>query len=384
MINIRIKNADHEIDVQFPISESALYAKLAEIHAIEGRTAPQFAYVSGVYWPEEFAMLQNRPANLDELNYLAKRMESFDDLEMDQFLIGITKLENPTEKDLINLTFNLDHFTLCKDVSSYGKIGRAYVLNTQRAVPVHDEDDPKYAVIGKELIDCGLAQITEKGLLIYDPFDKLKEEYDGHTFPPYYYENTLFSVEASYNGRTELLQLPMEELAIKKALARLDAPSDSSCEIVIGHSNVEDDVWNNRILNTVSEEGLYAANKMLYVLDSMGGAWDKLDAVVNLANVQRAANITSLARHLGEFSFIRNVEDETGVGHFLVDNVSEYAMNMELEDYFDFSGFGEHFAEEHEGQFVNGGFIYFDSDRNLDEFLEELESEDESMSMGGM
>lgn len=33
MIKIRIKNADHEIDVRFPISENELYAKLAEIHA---------------------------------------------------------------------------------------------------------------------------------------------------------------------------------------------------------------------------------------------------------------------------------------------------------------------------------------------------------------
>ena len=153
MIKIRIKNADHEIDVRFPISENELYAKLAEIHAIEEKDAPQSAFVTEVYWPEEFSMLKDRFANLDELNYLAKRMESFDYHEYDQFLIGITKLQNPTEKDLINLTFNLDHFTLCKDVSSYGKIGREYVMNTQGAVPANDEDDPKYAAIGKELID---------------------------------------------------------------------------------------------------------------------------------------------------------------------------------------------------------------------------------------
>lgn len=37
MIKIRIKNADHEIDVRFPISENELYAKLAEIHASNGK-----------------------------------------------------------------------------------------------------------------------------------------------------------------------------------------------------------------------------------------------------------------------------------------------------------------------------------------------------------
>ena len=46
MIKIRIKNADHEIDVQFPISENKLYAKLAEIHAIEGKDTLPSARIS--------------------------------------------------------------------------------------------------------------------------------------------------------------------------------------------------------------------------------------------------------------------------------------------------------------------------------------------------
>ena len=92
MIKIRIRNADHEIDIRFPISESELFAKLGEIHAVEGRDAAQSALVTEVYWPEEFSMLKDHFANLDELNYLGKRMESFDTLEYDQFLIGIFKL----------------------------------------------------------------------------------------------------------------------------------------------------------------------------------------------------------------------------------------------------------------------------------------------------
>jgi len=185
MIKIRIKNDEHEVDVRFPISEAELYAKLGEIHALKGRDAQQSVLVAEICWPEEFSILKDRFANLDELNYLGKRMESFDSLEYDQFLIGISKLNNPTEKDLINLTFNLNHFTLCQDVSNYGKIGREYVMNTKGAVPAHDEDDPKYAAIGKDLIDRGLAQIAERGLLIYNPFEELEEVYDGQTFPEY-------------------------------------------------------------------------------------------------------------------------------------------------------------------------------------------------------
>ena len=229
MIKVRIQNDGCEVDVPFPISEGELYARLVEIHAADDSGAAPSALVTEVYWPEELSMLKGRDVNLDEINYLARRMESFDALEYDQFLVGITKLENPSMKDLINLTFNLDRFTLCKDVSSYGKIGRAYVMNTQGTVPMHDEDDPKYAAIGKELIDRGLAQITEKGLLIYDPTEELAELYDGQTFPEYYYRNAPVCVETCYNGRSELLLLPDEELAIKKALVRLGAPSDMEC-----------------------------------------------------------------------------------------------------------------------------------------------------------
>ncbi len=384
MIKIRIRNAGHEIDVRFPISESELFAKLGEIHAVEGRDTAQSAYVSEVYWPEEFSTLKNWYVNLDELNYLARRMESFDTLEYDQFLIGISKLDSKEVKDLINLTFNLNHFTLCQDVSSYGKIGRAYVLNTEGSVPAYDEDDPKYAAIGKELINRGLAQITAKGLLIYNPLEKLTEVYDGQTFPEYYYQSTLASAEVSYNDRTELLLLPGEELAIKKALARLGAPSDQDCEIKFCLNNGDYDAWKERIEGIIRSEGLYAANKMLHSLDTGDMDWNKLTAAVELADVKSAANIAAVAEHLEEFGFLPDAKDESDIGHFLVDNVDEYGMNIEMEEYFDFSGFGEYFAEEHDGQLVNGGFVYFDSDRSLDEFLEELESEDEGMDMGGM
>lgn len=384
MIKIRIKNGDHEIDIRFPISESELYAKLAEVHAIEGRDAPQSAFVTEVYWPEEFFMLKDRFANLDELNYLARRMESFDYNEYDQFLVGITKLENPTEKDLINLTFNLDHFTLCKDVSSYGTIGRTYVLNTESSIPTYDEDDPKYAAIGKNLIDRGLTQITAKGLLIYNPFDGLTEVYNGQTFPEYFYENTLASAEVSYNSRAELLLLPGEEIAIKKALARLGAPSDSDCEIGFYLNQGENGAWEKRIEGIIRSEGLYKTNNMLHSLDTDDMDWGKLTAAVELADVQSAANIAAVAEHLEEFGFLPDVRNESDIGHFLVDNVDEYTMSIEMEEYFDFPGFGEYFAEKHDGQFVNGSFVYFDSDRTLDEFLEELEPEDESINMGGM
>ena len=88
MIKIRIRNDDHEIDLQFPISENKLYAKLAEIHAIEGKDAPQSAFVTEVYWPEELSMLKDRFANLDELKAHYRR-GGLGDVKVKRLLIAI-------------------------------------------------------------------------------------------------------------------------------------------------------------------------------------------------------------------------------------------------------------------------------------------------------
>lgn len=149
-------------------------------------------------------------------------------------------------------------------------------------------------------------------------------------------------------------------------------------------NNGDDNGWERRIEGIIRSEGLYAANKLLRSLDTGDMDWDKLTAAVDFVDVKSAANIAVIAEHLEEIGFLPNAKDESEVAHFLVDNMDEHGMNIEMEDYFDFSGFGEHFAEEHDGQFVNGGFVYFDSDRPLDEFLEELESDGEGMNMGGM
>lgn len=380
MIKIKIGNGDRETDIRFPISESDLYDKLAEIHAIDSSDVQQPVTVTGIYWPEEFSVLEGRQVNLDEMNYLAKRLDSFDDREMDQFLIGISMQDEPSLKNLINLTFNIDHFTLVQDVSNYGKIGRAYVMNTEGAVPANDEDDPKYATLGKRLIDRGLARITAKGLLIYDPFDKLTEVYDGQTFPEYAYDSTLASAEVSYNGHTELLLLPDEELAIKKAIARLGAPSDSDCSFSVYFNYIKNDAWEKRMDGVIRNEGIYEANTLLRALDADNMDLDKLTAAAEYADVDSTKDLIALAEHIGDFIFIKDAEDYETVGRYFAESDPKYDLNLELEDFFDFNGFGEYLAEMNSGEFISSGFVCMQDGAELSEILDS----DEGITMGGV
>ena len=75
MIKLKIRYYNDQTDIRFPCTEKALQEALAEIDAEQVR--PLELYVTEVVFPEELDFLQDRFANLDEVNYLAKRMDSF-------------------------------------------------------------------------------------------------------------------------------------------------------------------------------------------------------------------------------------------------------------------------------------------------------------------
>ena len=83
MIQVTVKYNDHSAVIHFPCSENELLAALMEIHAADENPAELF--VTDIEYPKELDILKNRFINLDELNFLAKRMESFWGLEETQF-----------------------------------------------------------------------------------------------------------------------------------------------------------------------------------------------------------------------------------------------------------------------------------------------------------
>ena len=62
--------------------------------------------------------------NVEELNYLAKRLDSFDTGEAAQFQAMAHKLELFELKDLINLTFCCQQATVITDFSDLAAVGR--------------------------------------------------------------------------------------------------------------------------------------------------------------------------------------------------------------------------------------------------------------------
>ena len=164
--------------------------------------------------------------NVEELNYLAKRLDSFDTGEAAQFQAMAHKLELFELKDLINLTFCCQQATVITDFSDLAAIGRDHYMNLHGGCASVDELN---ALDGEEtarqLIENGSGTITPYGV-VYDNGMKLEQFYQGREFPCYYYEPNPLTVAVTSKNEPEgtehitWLFLPMVQEELDRALLR--------------------------------------------------------------------------------------------------------------------------------------------------------------------
>lgn len=381
LTKIRYDNLTAEIE--FPIDDDSLDKILRDNYMPTDTTKP--FYVRSIDYPNALSVLEGRTVNLDELNYLAKRMECFFDDEYNQFSIAVERTNATTIKDMINLTFNLDKYTLITDISDMTKIGREYVLNTEGAVPADTRYDEKYAQIGRDLLNSGRGIFTDKGLLFVEE-KPLEEIYDGQVFPTFAYNAAIADVEIEYNGKMETVFLPDSELAFGKALNRLGAKYLEDCDCVMEILNPKYNNLSKTLDQVFTSNGINELNRILKRLDDEGIDPKKLAAAIEYTGVTSPHDIGVLMDNIDDLELITDIDqgDYDEVGRYFINASDDYELSEELEDFFDFHEFGEYIADERSGQFISGGFIYYDGNYDMTDILDQLDSADNSMRMGGM
>ncbi len=378
MIKLNIKYGNSQTDLRFPCTEKEMNAALERIHAED--VTPLELYVAEVIFPKELDCLQDRFVNLDEVNFLGKRMDGFFGDEEYQFYEAMKSEGFDTLPDLINLSFNLNRYPLIQDISDMGKIGREYLLTVKGCLPADDADNPKYAEFGRELVHSGKGIFTEHGLLFVDENTPFQKVYDGQVFPAYVYDQMICFIRAEYNGKAEYLYLPCEKEAIDKAFARLGAPTPDDVELSWEDHCIESDKWAERFKEIAAEEGAYELNKLAAAVNRADMDMEKLWAVAEYAEAEAAKQLSRLAKNLNCFTFIKDTSNYEEVGEFVTRNNEDFNVNPNVAKFFDYEAFGEHIGEIYYGEFVDSGFIYNDSDTSLLDIL----YQDEPMTMGGM
>ena len=163
MIKLTVRWMNRFAEIEFPCTDTELQQKLTEVRPTD--TSPDEIFVQAVHQPTTLSMLEDQFLNMDEVNFLAKRMDSFTYDELLQFYAAAQYEQLQSPKDLINLTYNLPCYTVVHDLRNLEAIGKTHYMNIHGAASASEMKKIDFAAIGRELIRSGNGKPTECGLL---------------------------------------------------------------------------------------------------------------------------------------------------------------------------------------------------------------------------
>ena len=118
--------------------------------------------------------------NLDELNYLASKLDEMSESEYAQFQAGMEMGDHcGSLQEIINLTENLDCYEVYPHIEDYDDLGRYYIDELEvMQVPEHLQNYIDYEAYGRDVAMDENGSFTDQGY-VRDTGDRFCEYYDG-------------------------------------------------------------------------------------------------------------------------------------------------------------------------------------------------------------
>ena len=324
--------------------------------------------------------------NVEELNYLAKRLDSFDMGEAAQFQAMAHKLELSELKDFINLTFCCQQTTVITDFSDLAAVGRDHYMNLHGGCAKTAELDALDSEeIALRLIESGSGTVTPYGV-VYDNGMKLEQAYDGQFFPCYYYEPRATMVAVTSKSELEntehitWLYLPMAQEEIDRALQRAGIADPADIRLRVEHSQLPNEV--NLLLN-MQHESLANLNALAQTTDALStDDVKKLGAVVTLAKPQNVEQVKNLVENLDLFDFAPDAHSPAAYGKYIIQQSGHYEFDENLDDSYDYEGYAQRRMNDENGMFTDWGYIAYKGYFSIEEVMDGSQSD--RMEMGGI
>ena len=324
--------------------------------------------------------------NVEELNYLAKRLDSFDTGEAAQFQAMAHKLELFELKDLINLTFCCQQASVITDFSDISAVGRNHYMNLHGGSARVDELEALDGVeTARQLIENGNGAVTPYGV-VYDNGMKLEPVYDGRFFLCYYYEPNAITVAVTSKAEPEdtnhitWLFLPMVQEEIDRTLLRGGITDPADIRLRLEDTQLPDEA---DVLLDMEQESLADLNALAQATDALSSDdMEKLGAVVMLAKPQNAEQIKNLAENLDLFDFALGAHTPVEYGKYMIQQSGRFEYDENLDEFYDYEKYGLQRMGEEDGMFTDRGYIAYKGYYSMEEVMNGSQSS--HMEMGGI
>jgi len=382
-LNIRIKTKDSITGFTIPCSEEQI-DKLCEALGITNNSQAVIT-VDSVYMDDRAnAILQNKTFSLDKINYLAKRLDSFDGKEMTTFYAVAYGEQIEDIDSLINLTFNTHCASVVRDFSDLEATGKSMYLTEQGGVTMEELNRLNGEEYFKKILaDNPNPTVTPYGI-IYKNKNEFEQVYDGIHFPQYEWKENMGTVTIGKGGFEEYLYLPYVKTELTKALERLGARDVSECEVTL-----DTDIFNDQMKNILktlpknSQEELDGINHIAERIADMGTK--EMPYLGNLTGdlqPQTIKDLDAIFNSAYEFEMFDGIYNPKDYGRYMICDSGHFEYDENLEEYIDFERYGSQRLKCENGAFINAGYIvYHGYNQDLAEMLSEIGIEIPSQQM---
>ena len=324
--------------------------------------------------------------NVEELNYLAKRLDSFDTGEAAQFQAMAHKLALFELKDLINLTFCCQQATVITDFSDLAAIGRNHYMNLHGGSASVDELNKLDGEgTARQLIESGSGTVTPYGV-VYDNGMKLEQVYDGRFFPCYYYEPNAITVAVTSKAEPEdtehitWLFLPMVQEEIDRALLRGGITDPSEIRLSLEDSWLPHEVLDLLDMDHVDISEL---NALVQALDEFSDmSIRKYAAAAVMARPHTTEQAKHLAENLDLFDFAPSASTPEEYGKYMIQKSGRFDYDENLDAFYDYEKYGTERMNAEDGMFTDRGYVAYKGFFRMEEVMENRHKN--GMEMGGL
>ena len=393
MFQAVLSNAQHPeygaVTIPFPIPNKGYDHYIELLRAMEiGDPTQRDCQVDELH--SDFPILkriEKAAINVDELDYLAKRLDSFTDLEMAQFQGTAVKFNIYDMTDLINLTYSCQQATVITDFSDLEQVGRDHYLTMKGGSAPKDELE---RINGRELamalINYEEGTVTPFGV-VYDNGMQMERLYDGRHLPGYHYNEDMLAVgissreEPENTAKITWLYLPCTRLQVERGMQRSGIADPDGMRFWYEDSSLPSEVED---VLEFKQESIHELNALAHAVKqlSMEGR-KKLGAAVILAEPEYAFQIRHLAENLDQFEFAPDVRTPAEYGRYMIQESGHFEFDPNLEKFYDYEKYGLQRIEQESGVFTDRGYISYHGTLSLDELMMEEPSE-QGFQMGGM
>lgn len=337
---------------------------------------------------EVLQCLKGQVANVDELDYLAKRLDSFDAYEVEQFQAACHVFGLQDIKDLINMTFCCQETTIISDFSKLGEAGKQHYLTTHGgSAPADELAEVDGKTLAQRLIQSGEGKPTPYGLFFRNGM-RMKEPYQGYGFPTFLWDNAQAEVELkTLNGYVARVFLPITELALERFQKR---------ERIANLTDCKRNLWlfygpgkSVELQGDMTE--FWEWNELCQRLNAMSQTQQqKFSAAVEVTGAEDFDQLQLLATSLEDFDLIPGAKDAESYGRYMIQASGKYDYDESLDCYYNYEAFGEFLMAHEVGQFTKQGYLKCEEGSAFLEFFTQDSPEtgqveaDQSMQMGGM